>query len=297
MGAITVSDKLPWKPALGVRETVAGHRLGALEGGGGYLSCFPMHLWAWASAWALGRGMAKVMNTDVRRGTGKGKCSPMPVPECLCLWHPHAHLCRVPNSTGTCLSVPAPVPVPLPVPLPVPTAADVEPPPLLCLSQGPVPSPCIIHIHMSVPCPKHPSLTHAHGHGALPAGSAFAATDCRIQRAIRENRLWTTRIGLHTDRVLVGTMGCQARVSYTTLGDGVNVASRLEQLCKYFSCQTLASEQVLCSLAVQRFGTPRGHAATAGMRVPNTVEGGRGGGGTRINTTVTKTRDHDSRGH
>ena len=29
---------MPLKPALGLRETVAGHRLGALEGGGGHLT-------------------------------------------------------------------------------------------------------------------------------------------------------------------------------------------------------------------------------------------------------------------
>ena len=37
--------QMPLKLALGVRETVAGHRLGALEGGGGYLppsfQCIP----------------------------------------------------------------------------------------------------------------------------------------------------------------------------------------------------------------------------------------------------------------
>ena len=32
--------QMPLKPALGVRGTVAGHRLGALEGGGGYLPPF-----------------------------------------------------------------------------------------------------------------------------------------------------------------------------------------------------------------------------------------------------------------
>ena len=36
--------QMPLKPALGVRETVAGHRLGALKGGGGP-SPLPMHPW------------------------------------------------------------------------------------------------------------------------------------------------------------------------------------------------------------------------------------------------------------
>lgn len=36
------------------------------------------------------------------------------------------------------------------------------------------------------------------------------------------------RIGVHLAPVLVGTIGTKARLSYTALGDGVNVASRLE---------------------------------------------------------------------
>ena len=35
LGAVTVGYKMPLKLALGVRGTVAGHRLGALEGGRG----------------------------------------------------------------------------------------------------------------------------------------------------------------------------------------------------------------------------------------------------------------------
>ena len=38
---------MPLKLALGTRATVAGHRLGALEGGGGYLLPLPMHPWGW----------------------------------------------------------------------------------------------------------------------------------------------------------------------------------------------------------------------------------------------------------
>jgi len=51
-----------------------------------------------------------------------------------------------------------------------------------------------------------------------------------------------TRYGLHVATVVVGHFGAPDRFNYTALGDGVNLASRLEGLCKLYGVSVLASE-------------------------------------------------------
>ena len=53
-----------------------------------------------------------------------------------------------------------------------------------------------------------------------------------------------TRFGLHTGEVLVGHFGAPDRLSYTCLGDGVNLAARLEGLNKQYGTTLLASDAV-----------------------------------------------------
>lgn len=53
------------------------------------------------------------------------------------------------------------------------------------------------------------------------------------------------RVGLHCANVLVGNVGSSERLSYTVMGDGVNVASRLEGINKTFGTTICISDSVV----------------------------------------------------
>lgn len=91
-----------------------------------------------------------------------------------------------------------------------------------------------------------PALLEDHAwHACVAALRAQQAMD-RLNEGWRQDELrpLKVRIGIHSDAVLVGNIGSNERMDYTVMGDGVNVAARLEGINKEYGTRICISHAV-----------------------------------------------------
>eukprot|EP00667_Euglena_gracilis_P001421 EG_transcript_1420 len=89
-----------------------------------------------------------------------------------------------------------------------------------------------------------PERLPGHERDAVAASLAMQASVMDLHMSWRAGGLplLKFRAGIHTGECLVGNFGCSYRVSYTCLGDGVNLSSRLEGLNKKFGTYICVSQ-------------------------------------------------------
>jgi adenylate cyclase len=60
-------------------------------------------------------------------------------------------------------------------------------------------------------------------------------------------------IGIHAGEAVVGNIGSKERISYTALGDTVNVSSRVEGLTKQYGADILVTQEVVDAVQSDRY--------------------------------------------
>ncbi len=75
-------------------------------------------------------------------------------------------------------------------------------------------------------------------------------------------------MGAHFGAAVIGDMGAGAHVALTAVGDAINTASRLEQLCKTYDCELVVSEDLVAGAGVDIAEAGREEVAIRGRSGP-----------------------------
>ena len=78
-------------------------------------------------------------------------------------------------------------------------------------------------------------------------------------------------IGINGGEVIVGDIGYGDHISFTALGDAVNVAARLQDLTKELACQIVVSDEVYSTAGLPDDAVPLREIAVRGRAVPVAV--------------------------
>ncbi len=108
---------------------------------------------------------------------------------------------------------------------------------------------------------------------ALNAAAMVAENIAHLNRQFAEAGRDAIRfgIGINGGEVIVGDIGYGDHISFTALGDAVNVAARLQDLTKELACQVVVSDEVYVTAGLPDDAAPAREIAVRGRAAPIAV--------------------------
>eukprot|EP00899_Mesostigma_viride_P022889 jgi/Mesvir1/3785/Mv26121-RA.3 len=105
---------------------------------------------------------------------------------------------------------------------------------------------------------------------------AVETMERQMERLVSLNERWQVssvpevwpRYGIHTGKVYSGNIGSQEKMKFGIVGDPVNLAARLESLCKHFGAKNLLSREVYACIQDEFLGFLHGKVAVKGKSLP-----------------------------
>ena len=112
-----------------------------------------------------------------------------------------------------------------------------------------------------------PESTGRDASNALAAAFAMqeSVTELNKERESHGKSVISIAIGVHYGSVLLGNIGNEDRLEYATVGDTVNVASRLETLARPLSAEIVVSEELAQAVSAEGAGELLNDFQTAGQ--------------------------------